>query len=340
CLKCYDFSEVDAHAACYPRHTVTSLDILAYDLTAPFPSETEKARAIFTWLHYNIAYDAEAFFSGNLQPATPETTWQSGLAVCDGYAGLFSSLAQRVGLQVHKVTGHGKGFGYVARAPHDPVPSVDSNHAWNCVFMDGQWQLIDSCWGAGVLNGATYDQRFAPVWFTSTPAEFGRRHYPTDPSYQLISDDDGGPISWKDYILEAEGPIIFQDFYKQELHPYLIQPNLKYIEGARRINFQIFKRCEHMPTAESDNPVYIVITPDGMVPLELNSEGGWSTTLYVPKGIEVSLCVVTEVDGKNAYGLGVQGFKKANGRKAMQFGVLRGGMQYNSSVFIFVMGWF
>lgn len=56
CLKCHDFSVVDGHAAQFPRDTVDSLDQLAYDLTAPWQSETEKFRAIFTWLHHNIAY--------------------------------------------------------------------------------------------------------------------------------------------------------------------------------------------------------------------------------------------------------------------------------------------
>ena len=45
CIKCHDFSAIDAHAALFPRHTVTSVQKLAHDLTAPFASETEKARA-------------------------------------------------------------------------------------------------------------------------------------------------------------------------------------------------------------------------------------------------------------------------------------------------------
>ncbi|KAG6897901.1 hypothetical protein C0992_009385 [Termitomyces sp. T32_za158] len=81
CPECRDFAHVDAHAALFPRHTVTSLDDLAYSLTEPFPYELEKARAIFTWLHHNITYDAEAFFSGNVQPSTAESTLSSGLAV-------------------------------------------------------------------------------------------------------------------------------------------------------------------------------------------------------------------------------------------------------------------
>lgn len=324
CLQCRDFSHVDAHAARFPRHTVTSLDNLAYDLTEPFPYETEKARAIFTWMHHNIAYDAESFLSGNLRAASAESTLASGLAVCDGYAGLFKSLAERVGMQTHRVVGHGKGVGYVAMEPGAPVPAYSSGHAWNCVYMDGQWRLVDACWGAGTLNGRAYEPRFNPTWFTSGPAEFGRRHFPEDASYQLMSEEEGGAIQWEEYIMEPEGPTVFVDFYDLDLWQSALQPATKNIEGGQRIVFSVFKRCEHMSTAEANNFVYFISLADNTrVPLERNAEGGWSAEVYIPRGSgEVSLYSVTTVDGRDAMGLGIQTFKQALGRKRMSFGGL------------------
>ncbi|KAK7053295.1 hypothetical protein VNI00_003921 [Paramarasmius palmivorus] len=325
CIKCHDFSFIDQHASQFPRHTVTSLDQLAYDLTSPWESETEKARAIFTWLHHNVAYDTESFFSGNLRGATPESTFQSGLAVCDGYAGLFVSLAEKAGLQAMKVTGHGKGFGYVAPDVHAPAPIYQGNHAWNCVLMDGDWRLVDSCWGAGALEGTAYRQRFAPVWFTSSNAEFGKRHYPEDPGYQLLTEDEGGPVSWENYILVPEGPVIFGDFYEHNFSPYFVQPDVKYIQGGTRVSFYIFKLCEHMSTAEEDNYVYFVNTPDDTrIPMTVDPEtGGYTANVYIPRGEgEVSIFYVKEVRGRDAKGLGVDGFNAALGRAAMSFGGL------------------
>ena len=109
CLKCRDFSGPDGHAARFPRQNVPSLDWLATQLTDPFPSLTDKARALFTWLHHNIDYNVEAFFSGNIKPSTPFTTLDTGLAVCEGYAGLFTALATKAGLESMVVGGHGKG---------------------------------------------------------------------------------------------------------------------------------------------------------------------------------------------------------------------------------------
>ncbi|KAG7098590.1 hypothetical protein E1B28_000517 [Marasmius oreades] len=325
CIKCHDFSFIDDHAAQFPRHTVTSLEQLACDLTSPWQSETEKFRAIFTWLHHNVAYDTQAFFSGNVRAATPKSTFQSGLAVCDGYAGLFVTLAEYAGLQALKVSGHGKGFGYVAPDVNAPAPQFEMNHAWNCALMDGEWRLVDSCWGAGALDGLSYHPRFTPSWFTSTNAEFGKRHYPEDPGYQLVSEGEGGVISWEDYILVPEPPVIFGDFHEHSFSPHFLQPDVKSVQGGTTVSFHLFKLCEHMSTAQADNYVYFVNTPDdNRMPLTLNDAGGWSANVFIPRGAggEVSIFYVKEVNGQDARGLGVQGFKAVMGKKAMSFGGL------------------
>ncbi|KAF9450442.1 hypothetical protein P691DRAFT_648569, partial [Macrolepiota fuliginosa MF-IS2] len=323
CIKCHDFSDVDAHAAQYPRQYVRSLEELADSLTEPFTYETEKARAIFTWLHHNIQYDTKSFFSGALQPATPESTLSSGLAVCDGYAGLFVHLAERAGLQVYKVSGHGKGFGYQDLSPGEPAPKMSSNHAWNCVLMDGEWRLIDATWGAGALNGTTYEQRFDSSWFSSSPSEFGRRHFPTDPTFQLISDEEGGPITWEDYILRPAGPTIFSDFHRLDFFVDLLQPMTNVIEHGQTVTFTLFKRCEHLSNRDADNYVYILHFPDRQpVPLEPNAEGGWSLTYRIVGQTEVSLLFVSTVDGQDARGIGIRGFTNALNRKPMTFGGL------------------
>ena len=109
CLKCRDFSRPDMHAAKFPRHSVPSLDWLAKQLCNPFPDPIDRARVIFTWLHHNVEYDVYSFFNNCVKPSTPESTLASGLAVCEGYAGLFTAIASKVGLESIVVGGHGKG---------------------------------------------------------------------------------------------------------------------------------------------------------------------------------------------------------------------------------------
>ncbi|KAL4819686.1 hypothetical protein BDW67DRAFT_173485 [Aspergillus spinulosporus] len=259
CLKCRDFSAPDAHAARYPRQSLPTHDLgwLARELTAPFISATDKARAIFTWLHHNIDYDTESFYNNNVKPATPDSTLASGLAVCEGYAKLFATLATHAGLEAKVVSGHGKGYGYAAPAPGAPLPPYSpSGHAWNVVRIDnGQWKLIDPCWGAGHVQGPgmPYVRSFTPAMFTDTNDEFGLKHFPKDRT-QFYRDDGRPEITWEEYILGnpnspfgAAQPMIFGDAKKHSIGERSFRPAASRISirepGPMRFQFNLI--CEH-----------------------------------------------------------------------------------------------
>lgn len=256
CLKCRDFRAVDAHAARFPREAIPSHDIswLAHQLTDPFPSPTDKARAFFTWLHHNINYNAAAFFNHNVQPSTPSSTIATGLAVCEGYAGLFAALAAAVGLEAVVVGGHGKGFGHSPLAPGAPVPPFSCGHAWNAVRIDGgEWKLIDCCWGAGHIDGGTqaYTRKFSPECFYADNVEFGLRHFPENPAYFFRND--GRPsIPWEEYIAAAPEANVYGFAVSAGLSKTGFAPAVRQIRihdpdpaATSVIRFQWEKRCPH-----------------------------------------------------------------------------------------------
>ncbi|KAL4779019.1 hypothetical protein BJX76DRAFT_106520 [Aspergillus varians] len=258
CLVCRDFSAPDTHATRYPRESLPTQDLgwLARELTAPFISATDKARVIFTWLHHNIDYDTVSFFNNCVQPATAGSTLASGLAVCQGYADLFAALASHAGLEAKVISGHGKGYSYNAPAPGEPLPPYNAGHAWNVVRIDnGQWKLIDACWGAGHVQGKglPYVRSFNPAMFTISNDEFGLRHYPGDRA--SFYRDDGRPeISWEEYLLgnpnsplSAAQPRIFGDAKKHSIGEQSFRPASEQISihqaGPIRFQFNLF--CEH-----------------------------------------------------------------------------------------------
>jgi hypothetical protein len=212
CLLCRDFSGPDQHATRYPRQTVRSLEQLGHDLTAPFSNLTDKARAICTWMHHNIAYNYVDFLAGNIKPSTPSSTLQTGLAVCEGYAALYTNLALHAGLQCITSGGHGKGLGYAALRPGDSLPEFKGNHAWNVIKLedaDGGWKLIDPTWSSGALfPDGKYHAKFTPGWFTMSNAEFGLKHFPTDQTQHfLLRPEHGGPLrppTWQEYITDQD----------------------------------------------------------------------------------------------------------------------------------------
>jgi transglutaminase-like putative cysteine protease len=112
CLACRDFTGPDEHAKRFPKESIPYIDPawLGRELTAPFDSHTDKARAIFTWLHFNIDYDVVGFHNkGNRPIKTAADTIASGVAVCSGYSDLFETMATAGGLEAIVVGGHGKG---------------------------------------------------------------------------------------------------------------------------------------------------------------------------------------------------------------------------------------
>lgn len=342
CLICRDFSAVDAHAARFPRDAIPSTDVgwLANQLSAPFPSATDKARAIFTWLHHNVAYDTVAFFGNCVKPSTPSGTIASGLAVCEGYAGLFTALAIKAGLESVVAGGHGKGFGYDQPAPGAPLPPYQAGHAWNAVKIDNdQWKLIDPCWGAGCLmgDGKDYHKRFEPAEFTADNNDFGLRHYPGDDRY-FYRTDGRATISWEEYILGPNngvpGPQIF-DQGKEGISSRSFLPSTKQIsvrDSQPYIRFQFGKVCPHWDIERNGagkHYLYILLIGgvDGRsprnVPFQTDHTWWWldmpPRELGAPGG-QVKIAQVTQRNGLDGRGLTAAKFEeKVSGATSMAF---------------------
>jgi hypothetical protein len=198
----------------------------------------------------------------------------TGLAVCEGYGALFASLALAAGLEAVSVTGHGKGFGFDALRPGQPLPKKDvSGHAWNAVKIDGgKWKLIDPCWGAGNVKGAgqPYNRDFSPQWFTMSNDEFGERHYPSNQKFWFR--DDGRPsISWEEYILYSVGPeerTVFSPAKPEHgFEPKSFLPKANDIAknaGEATVRFQWTKICPHydIPKHHGTPFLFFVLLPN------------------------------------------------------------------------------
>jgi Transglutaminase-like superfamily len=354
CLKCRDFSVPDMHAANFPRQSLPSRDLawLAKQLTSPFPSLTDKARALFTWLHYNIQYDVDSFFNNCVQPSTPQKTLDTGLAVCEGYAGLFATLATHVGLEAVVISGHGKGFGYQEVAAGSRIPPFESNHAWNAVKIDeGQWKLVDTCWGAGAVEGRgmPYLQRFDPSHFIMSNDEFGLRHFPTNKT-QFYRDDGRPGISWEEYMrgipsspYDIEQPMVFSSAKDDnDIGERTFLPAAKKIsiQQGGPIRFQFSLICEHWTLTRhghrSGPYIFLLIVhgidgrKDDYMPFTLERGSGpggggdfWYVVVEDPRtlgapGQKVVIATVTSFgDYKDTRGLTLQEYRENVGRVGM-----------------------
>ncbi|KAL8704801.1 MAG: hypothetical protein Q9201_002072 [Fulgogasparrea decipioides] len=332
CLTCRDFSGPDNHAAKFPRETVPSIDWLANQLATPFSSPTDQARAIFTWLHHNIAYDIISFCNDAVKPSTPANTLATGLAVCEGYASLFTAIASKVGLESLVVSGHGKGAGFSPLEPGESIPPESSNHAWNAVKVDGgEWKLIDTCWGAGhvCLNEQKYTKKFAPRHFTMGNNEFGLRHFPTNKAL-FYRTDGRAQISWDEYLIgpsQEFAPVGVCEITTEEegIDATSVRPSNFHIPLSpnKIVRFQFRKVCDHwepVRNGPSDYYPYVLIinNADGNGSREnkvLDTDGTmwWldiESRLLGQKGQTLKLCPLTTVDGRSARGMGVEECRK------------------------------
>ncbi|QPH15899.1 hypothetical protein C2857_000421 [Epichloe festucae Fl1] len=294
CWVCRDWSGPDAVAAQFPRHSLPRTDPvghLARGLCDAFPSYDDKARAIFTWCHHNIFYDTVSFFNNDVRHHSVQDTIFSGKAVCQGYAEVYMAVAKRAGLECIVVGGHGKGFGHTAlKKGERPPPAKPDGHAWNAVRVDGgAWKLVDACWGAGHICSAAnlYKQEFSPRHFTLSNEQFGRRHFPKDPSHQFRAD--GRPISWEDYYtggVDGEGFQWFGTGDQEGLSEDSVEPKNKDISvsSGQTVRFQFSKVCEHWTSEKAGlgKPALFLLSIHGLggrkdeqVPVETNGYWHW-----------------------------------------------------------------
>jgi hypothetical protein len=179
------------HAHQAPREAERSLKGLAAYLIEPARDDREKAWSIYCWIADRIAYNAEALLAGKFpKDCSAEAVLNSRLTVCEGYANLFLALCEEAKVEVVKVHGHCKGYGYIRG------DQATTNHAWNAIKLDGTWGLVDVTWGTGYLNSAKeFTKRFDNFYFLTPPEEFIFSHLPETQKWQFLDP----PVSREDY---------------------------------------------------------------------------------------------------------------------------------------------
>jgi Transglutaminase-like superfamily len=173
---------------------------LTNDLTRPYSKQLLKVRAIFVWITDNIRYDYKFYNKGKeVKPPKCKSgmnceqlliEWENkylknvikkGKGVCDGYARLFKKMCDIAGIKSEIISGYTKTKAY-------QIGNTGSvNHAWNAVWLDTTYYLLDATWAAG---GCTEDEgtgkllsfqkQFDNYYWLTPFNDFARNHYPQD----------------------------------------------------------------------------------------------------------------------------------------------------------------
>ena len=194
------YEHVDARIGQYPRTFATSASLAAM-IMEDFDDDRERVRAAYTWAAKNIAYDMDEYRLGNtiayrytseadrqrkekaFRTALINRTLKTRKAVCEGYASLIQDLCRRFGLEAEIIAGTSRN-----NAAQIGLLPDESDHAWNAVKIDGQWELLDVAWAAGSVDGASGKFRYAftDAYFMPDPERFFMNHFPQDRKWLLV----------------------------------------------------------------------------------------------------------------------------------------------------------
>lgn len=228
-LCAQDFCKADSIAKLYAGADLSDVVRLSIMLTQDLDTETEKFRALHSWVCANLEYDhrmyqeitrkrkklyddslALAEWNRKRSKEVWEKLYTEKVTICTGYALLLAQMASAVGIECRIRDG------YARSAQSNVLQLSFMNHSWNEVKLDGQWQLCDPTWSSGMvyLNDglATFVPYYNDGYFLAEPAQFYRNHFPANEAW--IPNFTGPSPS--EFTM---GPLLYGSAFKHKVFP-------------------------------------------------------------------------------------------------------------------------
>lgn len=155
---------------------------LSRSITQGVSSEYDKALAIHDWVCENIFYDSDSINgSTNTAPYVASDVIETKRAVCLGYANLYAALCRAADIPCNVVTGYALGVSGSSSSSWDStnIGSTEANHAWNEVYIDSRWIIVDTTWDSrsSIKNGeALREGSVSHLYFDANLRFFSANH--------------------------------------------------------------------------------------------------------------------------------------------------------------------
>ena len=198
----FDYNHADSVAINYPKGRYDDAALLAKSLCEDLNSEQEKFRVIFRWITENIEYRY------GRDGTDANEILKKKKAVCEGYSSLLEAMCHAVELKCETV------IGFAKSNPNSDIPNKmkEADHAWNTIFLAGEWILVDATWASGTVDPKRrkFEQSFQAEWFLADPNFFIHTHYPISERW-LLNDV---PLKKKEF---KKGPILSSSGYDMSI---------------------------------------------------------------------------------------------------------------------------
>lgn len=225
---------IDQSVRDYPR---SSPALLVNELLGSDQTDRQKVTAIFRWVTDNISYNVRIAGKNKYSYLTEETDDDTGMiikplnlrvaetvlrrkmAVCDGYSRLFKAMCDNAGIPCEVIRGYARTGWYRSQN------GFGSNHAWNAVYFDSAWHLLDATWAAGYISyrGDEFTRSYNDRYFLTAPDVFVQDHYPEDIRWTLLKDP---PVLYE----FNRAPLRYIGYIKTGIHSF--EPSKGIIEAS------------------------------------------------------------------------------------------------------------
>lgn len=196
--------ELHPLAAEIPESKETSIESVADYIADNETDPYYRVKALYDYVADNVVYDVDAL-TGHRPPQDAQTVFETGKAVCAGYARLLIELGKHTGDEIVYVTG-------VSRDLEGEIGG--GGHAWNAARIEGSWYLMDPTWGAGHVDDE-FNPEYNPVYLFTPPEVLIKSHFPDDDRWQLLDE----PLSRGEFVRQ---PVLRTAFYAEGLE--LLEP--------------------------------------------------------------------------------------------------------------------
>ncbi|MBP6024110.1 transglutaminase domain-containing protein [Ferruginibacter sp.] len=180
-----DFKAIDEFVKKLGTLDSMNMGTISNLLTKNYEDKTDKARAIFDWIAYNISYDYKVARSGGTEKnsSTEVLLYRKGTSA--GYANLFQDMCSSAGIRCLTVDGFVKN-----NIEQINDKKIEINHTWAVVQLGlspEAWYYVDACWGSGYTDAdfKSFTKAFNPDYFFADLTLFNWQHYPDNIAWYL-----------------------------------------------------------------------------------------------------------------------------------------------------------
>ena len=175
------FARVDSMAKAVGPMEGYRLEQIVDALLAGATDAEERVRALYSWTAYHITFDTRAYHHPKQQNNTASYVLNTRKATPEGYASFFKALCEMARIKCMVIRGLAK------YRPENIGKITDKNqHAWNAVYVNNEWHLVDVTWAAGYTDKRVrkFTRSFSGGWFMPDKELFALSHYPKKREHQ------------------------------------------------------------------------------------------------------------------------------------------------------------